>query len=287
MLKRFNEDWHVAKKIAGTPRPATKSEGKRSIRPDSAKAGPKSRASEVQQLTKDLERRVAERTHQVRELTTSLVRAEQRERRRLSETLHDELQQLLYGVQLKLRIGRDELAAGRTQEAGQQLVQAETLLSRCTRVTRQLGVDLNPPILKNEGLNAILGWLQGQMRELHGLNVSLITDGEIRIDDSDVRVLVFQIFRELLFNVAKYSGAERATVSLCEMGGHVEANITDGGRGFDASKIGSSDHEGTSIGLKSVRERLGLIGGELKIESRPGNGTSITMRLPRSARIGG
>jgi CheY-like chemotaxis protein len=120
--------------------------------------------------------------------TSSLVRAEQRERRRLSETMHDDLQQVLYGVHLKLKLGRDALARGASGETAEHLTQAEALLARATRVTRQLSVDLNPPILKNEGLRAILEWLKNQMRELHGLEVEIRADGEVRIDDGDVRV---------------------------------------------------------------------------------------------------
>lgn len=242
---------------------------------------------EVQQLTRHLERRVAERNVRVRDLTASLVRAEQRERRRLSEIMHDELQQILYGVQLKLRLARDEVTHGRLEEAAQHLVQAETLLTRSTRVTRQLSVDLNPPILKNEGLNAILAWLQGQMKELHDLDVQIRSNGEVRIDDSDVRVLLFQVFRELLFNVAKHSGTQRATISLSEADGQVQVVVADDGKGFDAAAQQEASRDRPSVGLTSVRERVGLLGGSLDIRSNHGDGTTVTLRLPKAARIGG
>jgi two-component system CheB/CheR fusion protein len=241
----------------------------------------------IQELSRDLEQRVADRTHQVRDLSISLVRAEQRERRRLSETMHDELQQILYGAQLKLRLARDEITGGRPEEAAQHMLQAETLLTRSTRVTRQLSIDLNPPILKNEGLNAILGWLQGQMKELHGLEVHIRSNGEIRIDDGDVRVLLFQIFRELLFNVAKHSGSQQATVSLSEADGHLRVVVADDGKGFDAAAEQAANRDRPSVGLTSVRERVGLLGGSLDIRSNHGEGTTVTLRLPKAARIGG
>jgi two-component system CheB/CheR fusion protein len=247
----------------------------------------KTQEEQIKQLSRNLEKRVAERTQQVRDLTTSLVRAEQRERRRLSETLHDELQQLLYGIRLKLRLAREALSGARPEEAEQQLLQAETLLTRGTRTTRQLSVDLNPPILKHEGLKAIFQWLQGQMKELHGLDIKLRTDGEMRIEDSDVRVLLFQIFRELLFNVAKHAGTGAATVNLKEADGHLVVDIVDEGKGFDVALIEAASQDRPSVGLTSVRERLGLLGGRLEIDSEPGNGTTIVVSVPRSARIGG
>ena len=245
----------------------------------------KNSEDQIRELTRNLEKRVAERTRQVRELTISLVRAEQRERRRLSATLHDELQQLLYGVQLKLRMLRDETPGSTSGEAEQHLRQAEELLQKSTQVTRQLSVDLNPPILKNEGLRAILDWLQSFMRDLHGLAVEVDTQGEIRIDDGDVRVLLYQIFRELLFNVAKHAGAGKARVSLREANGELHVEVTDDGRGFDLRTISKQAPEKPSIGLTNVKERIGLLGGRMEVASAPGEGTTISIRLPRSAKI--
>ena len=241
---------------------------------------------ELHELSRTLEERVVERTHQVRELTSSLVRAEQRERRRLSETLHDELQQLLYGVHLKLKLAQEEHANGRPVEAAERIVEAERLLGDSTRITRQLSVDLNPPILKHEGVRAILNWLRGHMHDLHGLDVRVRAEKEIRIEDSDVRVLMFQIFRELLFNVARHSGASVAHVTLKEIDDELVIGISDDGRGFDMKSVYEGGRPRATIGLRQVEERLGLLGGRMDIVSAPGEGTTITLHLPKSARIG-
>jgi two-component system CheB/CheR fusion protein len=244
---------------------------------------------ELQQLSRNLEGLVGERTRQVRDLTSSLVRAEQRERRRLSETLHDELQQVLYGVQLQIKMARDAGdagGAGRADEAAEHLQHAQELLGRGMQVTRQLSVDLNPPILRNEGLGAILEWLQSQMKELHGLDVRVKSDGDFEIDDRDARVLLFQVFRELLFNVAKHSGTRSATVSLGHSNGQLQLEVADKGGGFDAVAVDAANRDKPSLGLTSVRERVGLLGGTMTIESAAGSGTVVTLRIPKSARIG-
>jgi len=240
---------------------------------------------ELLENRKNLEAQIAERTAQLRELSVSLVRAEQRERRRLSETLHDDLQQVLYATQLKLRMARDELQAGRGGESEQQLLQAETLLTRGTRLTRQLSVDLNPPILRNEGLKSILGWLQGQMKELHGLDVDVDARQEVRIEDSDVRVLLFQVFREVLFNVAKHAGVGKARVALQEMNGTLTVDVMDDGEGFEMESVRDLRGKG-SLGISSVRERVGLLGGQVNFTSSPGKGTTVTITVPKNAKIG-
>jgi two-component system CheB/CheR fusion protein len=242
---------------------------------------------DLQALSRDLERRVVERTRQVRSLSTSLVRAEQRERRRLSETLHDDLQQILFGAHLKLRLARDSLARGAAEESRKHLEQSEGLLGQATAVTRQLSVDLNPPILRHEGLRSILEWLQGQMKEVHGIEVEVQSEEEVRIEDGDVRVLLFQIFRELLFNVAKHSGSHRAVAEIRQPDGQLAVTISDQGRGFDPEALSRQNRgERPSVGLTNVRERVGLLGGSLSIESQPEQGTRITVRIPRSPRIG-
>jgi two-component system CheB/CheR fusion protein len=239
---------------------------------------------EIRELSRTLEQRVAERTRQVRHLTSSLVRAEQRERRRLSETLHDELQQLLYGVQLKMRLARDETVATHPDEAMQRLAEAETLLLQGTRITRQLSVDLNPPILKHEGLRSILGWLRGHMKDLHGLDVRIDADDEVRIEDADARVLMFQIFRELLFNIVRHSGAAVANVTLKVLDRELMVGFADDGNGFDVDAVREKSR--AEIGLHQVEERVGLLGGQIEIASSPGDGTTITLHLPKSPRIG-
>ena len=241
--------------------------------------------TELEQARESLEDRVLERTEQVRDLSTSLIRAEQRERRRLSETLHDDLQQVLYGAHLKLRMARDKMATGHADESVQHLLQVESLVSRGIRVTRQLSVDLNPPILRSEGLQSILEWLRGQMKELYDLDVDLDADSEIRIEDADVRVLLYQIFRELLFNIAKHSGAQKARVTLRGMDGALQVGISDEGRGFDMDAVLGPEGR-KSVGMTSVRERMGLLGGQFAVEAAPNAGTTVRLTIPKSPTIG-
>jgi two-component system CheB/CheR fusion protein len=242
---------------------------------------------ELHALSLELEQRVEERTQQVRNLTSSLVRTEQTERRRLAETLHDELQQALYAAQLKNRLALGAILRNGTEETREHLGRANELLVQAIRVTRQLGVDMNPPILKHEGLRGVLEWLQLQMQDLHGLEVGIRCNGEIRIEDPNVRVLLFQIIRELLFNVAKHAGVKSAVATVEEVeDGHLTVTISDLGRGFEVTEVEATGRDGASLGLASVRERIGLLGGTMQIDSVPGRGTEIEVRIPRLPRIG-
>ena len=242
---------------------------------DELKAG----EERLRRMNETLEARVEERTRQVRKLASTLTMAEQAERRRISQVLHDDLQQRLFGVQMKLSFVRRD-AEGDREKLLEHVTGAEAWVENAIETTRQLTVDLSPPVLKSEGLADMLGWLVTQMDVMHGLEVELVAAHAFRLPDEDVRVLLFQIVRELLFNVVKHAGVRHATVELREADGRVAIGISDGGRGFDVEAAAARAEGEGGFGLFSVRERLGLVGGRMEIESGPAEGTRITVHAP-------
>lgn len=238
-------------------------------------------------LNETLEQRVAERTaelHESRErlrhVASLLTMAEHEERRRISHILHDDLQQQLYSVQMKLSSARHRDQAGDLPAAQRCLAEAEQWLHECIEITRRLSVDLSPPILKGEGLAEALGWLVRQMKELHGIDVELVAEHSFCLSDRDMRLLLFQVVRELLFNTVKHAGTDRATVELHEEDGGLVVCIRDEGRGFDVAATAARAGRGGGLGLFSVRERLALFGGSLEVLSALGQGTRITVTVP-------
>lgn len=237
------------------------------------------RTEELRRLNETLEERVEKRTEQVRELSFRLTMAEQQERRRISHILHDDLQQRLYGIQMKMTRLRH---AAQSKETGQLLETAdmvETWIGDAIETTRQLSVDLSPPVLEADGLADVLGWLQTQMKEMYGLDVELEAEHPFYLPDEDQRVLLFQVVRELLFNVVKHAGVDHAAVELADESGQVVIRVSDAGRGFDPDALQPDEGE-ASFGLTAARERLELFGGYLNIESAPGEGTRAVVRAP-------
>ncbi|MEZ4731198.1 MAG: CheR family methyltransferase [Caldilineaceae bacterium] len=236
----------------------------------------------LQHLNTTLEQQVDTRTAQVQALASSLTIAEQEERRRISQILHDDLQQLLYGIQMRAMaivqgLGQEEQA---TMMAYAREIYAR--LGDAIRTTRQLTVDLSPPILQGEGLHEMLRWLTRNMQEVHNLTVDLREDQPCWIDDADMRVLLFQSVRELLFNVVKHAGVDQATVELnTHTADECVIRIQDEGRGFDVAAAAAQ--AGGGFGLFSVRERLALFGGRMEIDSAPNQGTRILLYIPISS----
>ena len=238
-------------------------------------------AAELRTLNETLEERVRERTHQAQELARALTLAEQRERREVAQVLHDDLQQLLYGLQLGLRtleLQAPDLDVAALQD---QLRSTHDLVGEAIESTRRLTVDLSPPVLDGDGLVGTFRWLATHVEERFGLAVDLHAEEGLMTPTDDMRVLLFQTVRELLFNIVKHADTDRARVALSEGGGVFHVEVTDEGVGFDASRPPTSS-SGTlgGFGLRRARERLSLFGGCIELESAPGAGTRATIAIP-------
>ncbi|MFZ0132850.1 MAG: response regulator [Desulfobacterales bacterium] len=234
------------------------------------------------QLNETLEQRVAERTElaearsrQLQALAVELVEAEERERRRVAQLLHDDLQQILAAARLQLQCVRDSLPPT------SMLVSVERLLEESIEKARRLSHDLSPPVLQHSGLIAALQWLAGQMNAQFGLGIQLVTDGAPHFERSPLNVFLFRAVQELLFNVVKHADVKRARVELRGADHGLSIAVSDQGRGFDPDCLDHFD-EKAGFGLLSLRERTRHIGGSLTIESAPGRGSRFTLRVPLS-----
>ena len=232
-------------------------------------------------LTEHLEELVAERTSQVRaqeervrDLASRLTVAEHEERHRVAQILHDDLQQLLYSIRMKLMVLQGNLESGEHGPAMKTAGEAEEWVSEALRIVHRLSVDLSPHVLAKDGLAEGLRWLAAQMAELHELEVSVKADESITLP-TPMRVLLFQAVRELLFNVVKHAGVKKAHVEL-HSDGDVELKVSDQGKGFDVKLLGRQE----GLGMVTVRHRLSLLGGTMSVDSKPDRGTTVTVRAP-------
>jgi len=235
----------------------------------------------VEERLRGLHEALARRATQLQTLASELTLAEHRERRRLAQLLHDHLQQLLYAARLSLSTLRR-----RTRDAETQGIvhQVDELLGQCIAESRSLTVELSPPILYDGGLAAALDWLARQMQQTYGLTVDVQADSAAEPGAEDIRVLLFQSVRELLFNVVKHAGVRRAKVQMtASRGREVQIVVADEGAGFDPAKLHIGEGSATGFGLFGVRERLELFGGRLEVHAAPGRGTHVKICAPRHA----
>jgi signal transduction histidine kinase len=229
-------------------------------------------------LATDISERVQAEV-KIRSLASKLSLVEQEERQRISQVLHDDLQQRLFAIKAQLSflsdfLGKDQIPAGTFSE----LDQIQESLSEAIAITRNLSIDLNPVVLQGEGLAQAMTWLSFRMKEQHGLHIDLEAKANFSELEQHVRMVLFQAIRELLFNVVKHAGVSEARVTLGKIDGLGFITVADHGKGFDAAKI--MEDVNTSHGLLVVQDRLNLLGCRLKVISKIGEGTQVVIEIP-------
>jgi PAS domain S-box-containing protein len=218
------------------------------------------------------------RAEQLSRLSSQLTLSEQLERRRLAKILHDHLQQLLVAA----KIGLETISQRTAEDQQKQVREISGLLSESINASRSLTVELCPPILYESGLNQALEWLASLMKEKYRLHVDLELDKMAIPTSENMRILLFESVRELLFNVFKHAGVNSARVEVIrEDEEYLKIIVSDQGVGIDLENLGkNSDPTSGGFGLFSMRERLSLLGGRFELTSNLGKGTIVSLTAP-------
>jgi signal transduction histidine kinase len=219
---------------------------------------------------------------ELRSMASQLTRAEERERRRIAEGLHDRVGQLLGISKIKLGMLR-LIEAG--PESASLVDEIRSFIIEALNETRSLTFDISPPILYEIGLEAALEYLAERVHAQHGLSVTYSDDGrQAEPLDEDTRVLLYRAASELLNNVVKHARARHAVVSTQYRDDWVLLSVEDDGAGFQPGADGIRRGSGDGFGLFSLRERLRHAGGRFIVESRPGKGSRIVVMAPLTGR---
>src|SRR3954465_6758133 len=200
---------------------------------------------------------------------SAALHAQEEERARVARDLHDEVNQSLTGLLLRLEAARE----GAPPELEGELAETKALANQAMNELLSLARQLRPTALDDLGLAAAI---EGQVDRLGGeIATSLDVDGDFSDLGGDAQLVVYRVAQEALSNPARHSGAGRVGVRRGRTdGGGVTLEVTDDGRGF------AFDESEGGLGIAGMRERALLIGAELTIESRPDSGTTVRLDVP-------
>lgn len=230
-------------------------------------------ATDISEQKKAAEELKASRRH-IRSLSSKLDRAQEKERRRISRQLHDELGGLLTAVRLEL--GALERCAELGPEASLRLEGVDTLIQETLATVRRLSTELRPPILDDLGLRAALHSLFEVTGKRCGFRTKLRIEKSIP-GDSDLHLQLYRICQEALTNIARHAQANKVDLSLTRPYiGTLHLRIKDDGRGFDLRDAASKGR----LGHAGIAERVNLLGGTLELTSRPNEGCRIEISVP-------
>lgn len=227
-------------------------------------------------LIETLRRQLAD----IRQIQHQLLRSREDERARLARDLHDGPLQILVGVNLQLGILLASPAPipSLPIDEGRELIQSlrgevRTLLTEL----RLVCTELRPPMLDTLGLGAALRALAEEWTAQTSLDIhlDLPEDESLRGLPGEVAVNLYRVLQEALTNVARHAAARRVTLSLSWKAGQLELTVHDDGKGFTPPSMAHTLTTAGHFGLAGMRERIELIGGQLEVESSPGQGTTI------------
>jgi PAS domain S-box-containing protein len=222
---------------------------------------------------KAIENELKESREQLRGLTARREQTREEERKHIAREVHDELGQILTGLKMNVSVLSHRLSAGQDLAPGK-LQETMLLTDRALEVARNVASALRPSALEM-GIVSAFEWLVDRFGASTGIRCDLhIDDNDLQLDEV-LAIALFRILQESLTNVSRHAKAERVDVTLRREAGGYVMKVRDNGQGFDASR-----KKADSFGLVGIRERALMLGGTIDIDSCPGKGTEIIVRIP-------
>ncbi|HEX77850.1 MAG TPA: GAF domain-containing protein [Dehalococcoidia bacterium] len=214
-----------------------------------------------------------------RQLLQQSILAQEEERKRIARELHDETGQTLTGLALNLQVIMEmmELPGVEAAEVKTRLKKVQAFTAQAVTEIGKLINDLRPSLLDELGLVAAVRKYAEVQLEPHGVNVTVESDLTPQRLPSEVEVALFRIAQGAISNVMKYAEARNVTISLAGKNDEVIFTIEDDGRGFDTAQLAARRE---AMGVLTMQERVNLLGGTCTIQSRPGHGTMVTVKVP-------
>jgi PAS domain S-box-containing protein len=212
----------------------------------------------------------------LKSLSSELLLAEERERRRIAGELHDSIGQILAFSRREL-VGLEKSVPAKIATS---LKEVGGQLDKAVKQARTLSFELSPSVLYDLGLEAALDDLARRFSEERRIKCRFRSGGAAEPVEDAVKVLLYRCVRELLINVAKHAGASQVRISLQSIDNRVHIRVEDDGKGFDISALEIGSGKPRGFGIFNIRERLKHIGGGFEVETGKGRGTRITLVAP-------
>lgn len=230
-------------------------------------------------LRRRAEEALRESEQRLRFLTSQLLSAQERERKRISMELHDELGQSL--AVLKLQIRAVERGLGdEQQDLKARCVELLLYLDGVIDDIRRLSRDLSPAILEDLGLQSALKYLINEVSRHYTVSHAFEVEDLDQLFPAEAQIIIYRIFQECLTNISRHAGATEVSIAVKEHEGLISLTIEDNGAGFDPALVLARRATARGLGLAALDERARMLGGTLDIQSQPGIGARVTCVIP-------
>lgn len=213
-----------------------------------------------------------------RRLAHQFLRAQEEERKEISRELHDEVAQILAGVNVRLATLKEVSVVG-ARSLEQSIALTQRLVEQSIKVVHRYARKLRPAMLDDLGL---VPSLRSFIKDLPGskdLSIRFTAFPEVEELDNARRTVLYRIAQEALTNVSRHAQASRVTVRIRKVGESARLDVRDDGKSFAVDSVLASN-TGKRLGLVGMRERVEMVGGRFTIVSKPGKGTTVSAEIP-------
>ena len=218
--------------------------------------------------------RLTEDRARVRRLAAQVISAQDEERARVARELHESTAQILTAVMLQLGVAARESTSGPLDA---RIATLRELTAEALEEVRSMAHTMHPRILDDLGLVAALEWLARQTGATEALDVQVIAEDSATTIPAPLASVLYRVAQEALRNVVRHAGATQANVAFRSNAYVATLEISDDGRGFDVRR---AEERRPGMGLFSMRERVALVNGELRVVSETGQGTHVVATVP-------
>jgi len=232
--------------------------------------------AEIDEHLKD-KKRIDAYQNQLRKMASDLSLTEEKERRTIAADLHDHIGQALAFIKMQvLEFQSDSIFCGQEENIGEIL----KLVNQTISYTRTLTFEISSPVLYELGLGPAIEWLKESFEKKHKLKIKIREKGKRNDLPDEVKVILFKSTRELLINAVKHANTRKVTIEVFWGKDEISILVRDFGIGFTYEGEESPNINPVGFGLFSIKERLTHFGGSMLIESKMGEGSNITLRVP-------
>jgi len=214
----------------------------------------------------------------LRHVSHQILLVQENQRKEISHELHDEISQLLLGINVRLAIFTKE-AAINPKSIRRTIAPMRRLVEKSVRVVHQFARELRPAMLDQLGLIPALRSYINDFPKRKGRSIQLTAFAGVEALDNDKRTVLYRVAQEALTNVAKHARASVVKVIILQVPGGACMKIIDNGKAFNVDRLSSAKWS-NRLGLIGMRERVEMVGGRFSIESTPGKGTTIRAEVP-------
>jgi len=216
----------------------------------------------------------------LKRLSKKLINAQEEERRKISETIHDDIGQNITAIKINISVIEEAIKSHTIHKMEERLIETKSLLNNVFEQLHKLSVDLRSPLLRDLGLVPALHDYVNRYKKRENIDIDFEVINLKKRLNKEIEIVIFRIVQEAFTNISKHARADNIYLRLENKKSKVFVLIKDNGKGFNTKNVRDLEELGKGLGLIEMRERIETVGGNLDIKSSLGKGTQLLIEMP-------